>query len=190
MIPVNLNNLNQIGEDIYVCKNFLSNEDLLTINNEINLKKEDLWDTKNRSKEIKSLTIIYNKIKKIVKDPYHTTNSSTMNILSIGDTWGLHADNADFLDTRKQSLLLKNGEDFILKNNNIFGLVVYINDFGGGELNYPNQSITYKPQAGDFVIHSAEEHCSHKVLKVTSGVRYSYSNAIYEKIKVPKYLAS
>lgn len=64
MIPVNLNNLDQIGEDIYVCKNFLSNEDLLTINNEIDLEKESLWDTKNISKEIKSLMIIHNKIKK------------------------------------------------------------------------------------------------------------------------------
>jgi hypothetical protein len=189
MIPVNLNNFNQIGEDIYVCKNFLSNEDLLTINNEIDLEKESLWDTKNISKEIKSLIIIHNKIKKIVKDPYQITNSSTMNILSIGDTWGLHSDNGAFLDVRKQSLLLKEGEEFILKNNNVFGTVTYINDFGGGELRYPNQSIIYKPEPGDLVIHSAEDHCTHEVLKVTSGVRYSYSNGIYEKIKVPKYLS-
>jgi hypothetical protein len=111
-----------------------------------------------------------------------------MNILSVGDTWGLHADNGAFLDIRKQSLLLKEGEEFILKNNNIFGTVAYINDFGGGELRYPNQSITYKPEPGDLVIHSAEDHCTHEVLKVTSGVRYSYSNGIYEKIKVPKNL--
>ena len=188
MIPVNLNNLTQIGEEIYVCKNFLSNKDLLTINDEINLKKEFLLDTKNTSKEIKSLTIIYNKIKQIVKDPYNITNSSTMNILNIGDTWGLHADNGVHLAVRKQSLLLKEGEEFTLKHNNIFGLVTYINDFGGGELRYPNQSIIYKPEPGDFVIHSAEDHCAHEVLKVTSGVRYSYSNAIYEKIKVPKNL--
>lgn len=188
MIPINLNNLTEIGKDIYVCKQFLSNEELLTINNEIKLKGESLWDTTKNSKEIESLDIIFNKIKQTVKDPYQITYSRSINRLNIGDTWGLHADNGAFLDIRKKSLLLKEGEEFILKNNNIFGTVTYINDFDGGELRYPNQSIIYKPEPGDFVIHSAEDHCTHEVLKVTSGVRYSYSNGIYEKIKVPKNL--
>jgi hypothetical protein len=188
MIPFNLNNADQIGEDIYLYKNFLSDQELLTINSEINLKGESVWIHTKKSQDLESLNIIVNKIKQIVNPPYEITNHLSLNRLKIGDTWGWHADNGGFLEIRKQSLLLKEGEEFILKNNNVFGTVTYINDFGGGELRYPNQLITYKPNAGDLIIHSAEEHTSHEVLEVTSGVRYSYSNGIYEKIKVPKNL--
>lgn len=182
---INLYGFNEIGKDIYVYKQFLSNEELLNINNEIYLKGSSLWRTNKSSNSLDSVSIISEKIKKIVNDPYFIRNQTSINRLVLGESWGLHSDNHEFLNLRKESLSLKDGEDFRLEDNNLFGIVCYINDFDGGELNYPHQSITYKPEAGDLVVHSSEDHCAHEVLEVKSETRYSYSNAIYEKIKVP-----
>lgn len=73
-----------------------------------------------------------------------------------------------------------------------FGLVAYFGDFEGGEIFYPhlnedgsinpeedgeaNPCLTYKPEAGDVVIHSAFHPYEHGTKPVTSGMRIAYSN--------------
>jgi hypothetical protein len=70
-------------------------------------------------------------------------------------------------------------------NYPIYGLVVYLNAFAGGEIEYSLQQIKYAPKPGDLIIHSAQNYCRHFVHPVVKGPRYSYSNAIYKKIKIP-----
>jgi hypothetical protein len=103
-----------------------------------------------------------------------------------GATWGLHSDNHDFLDLIAASKLYTEGQEYTLEKNNIWGLVMYFNDFDGGRLFYPNQGIEYQPKRGDLVIHSSEEHCLHGVDELKSDVRYSHSNNLFNYIKVPK----
>jgi hypothetical protein len=103
-----------------------------------------------------------------------------------GDSWGLHSDNHDSLYLREKSAKLKDGEDFTLEFNNIWGIVMYFNDFEGGDIFYPEQGISYHPKKGDLLIHSSEDHCLHGVSKLISEVRYSHSNNLFNYIKVPK----
>jgi hypothetical protein len=81
---------------------------------------------------------------------------------------------------------LKEGEDFDIAENSIAGLIMYLNDFEGGEIYYSNQDVTYYPKAGDLVIHSSQEHCRHQVQEVKSDIRYSHSSHLFNLIPVPK----
>jgi hypothetical protein len=54
-----------------------------------------------------------------------------------------------------------------------FICMAYINDnFTGGELNFPEIGIAYKPSAGDIIIYQAKE--KHEVLELTDGNRYTF----------------
>jgi hypothetical protein len=76
-----------------------------------------------------------------------------------GDTMNPHVDNA--------------GNDF----NNVFGAVIYLNeDFGGGELYYPELNFSIKPKANSLVMHDAS--LLHQVLEVTDGIRYTLTTFI------------
>ena len=57
---------------------------------------------------------------------------------------------------------------------NIFGIVIYLNDtYEGGEIHYKDLDISYKPRAGDLVVHYAG--LLHGVTEVTSGARYIFT---------------
>jgi hypothetical protein len=65
---------------------------------------------------------------------------------------------------------LKDGADQTVH----YGAVLYWNDsFEGGELNYTNLGIKYKPVPGDLVFHPGTEEYTHGVDDVTSGTRYT-----------------
>jgi predicted 2-oxoglutarate/Fe(II)-dependent dioxygenase YbiX len=60
-----------------------------------------------------------------------------------------------------------NGED-----PNI-SVVLYLNDnYKGGEINFPNQNITIKPEAGSIVIFPSVDPYYHQSLPVISGIKY------------------
>lgn len=66
-----------------------------------------------------------------------------------------------------------------------YGVVAYLSEFTGGEIIYPNLNLTYKPEAGDVVIHSAFSPYEHGTLPVLSGVRYAYSCFATHKDELP-----
>ena len=52
-------------------------------------------------------------------------------------------------------------------------VVLYLNDdYEGGEINFPNQNITIKPEAGSIVIFPSVEPYYHQSLPVISGIKY------------------
>ena len=58
--------------------------------------------------------------------------------------------------------------------DNMFGIVLYLNDnYIGGELHYKDLGISYKPKAGDLVVHYAG--LLHGVKEVTEGTRYIFT---------------
>jgi Uncharacterized iron-regulated protein len=62
-----------------------------------------------------------------------------------------------------------------------YGSILYWNDnFGGGELNYRNLGIKYKPVARDLVFHPGTIEYLHGVEDVTSGVRYTSTMFVKE----------
>jgi hypothetical protein len=67
--------------------------------------------------------------------------------------------------------------DFITKvhNYNNFTALLYINgsgiDYMGGEIHFPNQGLSFAPQAGTLVFFQGNEDVPHTVTKILSGQR-------------------
>jgi len=184
------------GEDIYLYKNFLTKEELDVVvpildDHRVNFKYNKEMDGtpfENRiTTEIRELAFISKRLKDLFSKEYIVNENLTINVLSVGDDWGEHSDSHDFLEKRKQSEMLKEGDPYEILNDSRYGIVVYFNKVEeGGELFYSGQNISYSPSPGDLVIHSAEENCKHRVNRVVKGYRYSYSNHLGVDIKVPK----
>jgi hypothetical protein len=183
------------GEDVYLYKNFLTEEELNVIvpildDHRINYKfNKDMDGTPFENKiteEIRELAFIPKRLKEMFIDKYIVHESLTVNVMSVGDNWGQHSDSHDFLEKRKQSEMLKDGDPYEILNDSKYGVVVYFNKVeDGGDLFYSKQNITYSPTPGDLVIHSSEENCMHGVKTIVKGYRYSYSNHLGVDIKVP-----
>lgn len=63
-----------------------------------------------------------------------------------------------------------------------YGCVLYLTeDFDGGELNYTELGIQYKPVAGQIIFHPGEEKYMHKVNNVSNGIRFTVAVFILEK---------
>lgn len=66
--------------------------------------------------------------------------------------------------------------------DNMFGIVLYLNDeYEGGEIDYKDLGISYKPKAGDLVVHYAG--LLHGVKEVTQGVRYIFTMFVRGDLK-------
>ena len=60
----------------------------------------------------------------------------------------------------------------------VFGVAIYLNDeFTGGQLSYPDISLSVNPKSRSAVIHDAK--FNHEVKTVTSGNRYSITAFVY-----------
>ena len=175
-------NFETLGKDIYVYKNFVSEEECKKIidisesfskenwyiSNPILLEKSSLL----LDKEVKELKPIQNRLRAILhKDIYMGTSLQITKMIK-GCVANIHSDN------------LKEKDMNNLPTRQIFGTVMYFNNFDGGSLFYPNQNLSYNPKMGDLLIHSADEHCSHGVSELKSEVRYSHSNNLFQYIKV------
>lgn len=59
-----------------------------------------------------------------------------------------------------------------------WGIVIYLNDdFEGGEIEYPDHGLAFKPKKGSMLIHRGD--IPHKVQVVTSGCRYYTTGFAY-----------
>lgn len=188
-------NFRKLGEDIYVCNYFLSGKEIEFYDEVINAIDPKLgwqknidhkWFNNKISFEIKEFDSLMWKVKETFKNDFTVNEHRCLNRLLDGDEWGVHSDDHDFRAIKELSLSYTEGQPYELVKYSVYGLIVYFNDFEGGELYYPNQGLIYKPLPGDMVLHSSAEHCKHGVAKVISGPRYSYSNNLSKYIKVPK----
>lgn len=193
-MQIDFSKMKKIGEDIYVYKNFITKEEQLYFSNKALSKKESEWNIANKninwmkySNSDKEVELIRNKINSLILDKaLYLGISTSLTMMVDGGTWGEHADEHDFLETIERAKSYRDGDPYDLEPDSLWGLVVYFNDFKGGELYYPIQKIEYKPEAGDLLIHSSRNHCRHGVKEVLSGPRITHSNNIYTMIKVPK----
>lgn len=186
----NNSSIEEIGKDIWVYHNFISSSDISKIINKINSTDEGNWNCDhpaghcrlNLMEEVGEFT---QKIQNLLPDNLFVHQMGGVNRLTVNQGHGIHSDNHDFLPIRELSKNLKEGEPFEWVEDAVYGMIIYINDdYSGGEIFYTKQNITYKPVAGDLIIHSAEDHCEHGVNPVKTNVRYSISSSIRKKIKI------
>jgi hypothetical protein len=183
----------KIGDEIYVYKNFISDEELEEINSFILSLSEDDWYEQNkdikwmlRTDDKKILGPIRDRIVSLA-DEDMTVGSNTAFVKMKKDySWGVHEDDYEFRDVIEKSKSYREGDPFESVDISAYGIVIYFNNFDGGEIYYPEQNIEYKPKPGDMVIHGSGFNCRHGVKKILSDVRYSHSNHISKKIKIPK----
>ena len=186
----NIFGFDKLENNIYVYHNFVLDNELDQINNDLDNLEEKLWHKfenkqHSQSPEMASMIPVLNRLNAIVPNSFSIVQHTSINRLVRGGSWGIHSDNAEFIDIRNKSKSLIPGQPFRIVDNNIYGIVVYLNTFYGGELFYTKKNLLYKPLPGDLIIHGAEEDCEHMVKEVLSDKRYSYSNSIREAIKIP-----
>lgn len=186
----NIPGFDKLEDNIYVYHNFVLSDELDQINNDLDCLEERLWHKfenrqHNQSPELASMIPVLDRLNAVVPNGFSIVQHTSINRLSRGESWGIHSDNAEFIDIRNKSKTLAPGEPFQIVDNTVYGIVIYFNQFDGGELFYTKKNFLYKPSPGDLVIHGAEEDCEHMVKKVLSDKRYSYSNSIRETIKIP-----
>jgi hypothetical protein len=192
----NKDGFKELGNNIYVYNNFLSNEECDLILEDILKLKEYQWSMpsyiteQNVSVSINSLESVKNIRKKMIalmlEGGYCHFEGRATKLLK-GAVRGTHADIYQTQNVTDKSNEYIEGQDFELADILTHGNIVYFNDFVGGELYYPNQNnLVYKPKKGDFLVHGAEEECRHGVKKVLSDVRYSAVGNFFKHGKVAK----
>jgi hypothetical protein len=183
----------QLGDEIYVYKNFVSEEELKNINEFLlSLHDRDWLETNKdikwmlRAEGQKLLTPIRERIVGL-SDSDMTVGPNTVFVkMKKGYSWGIHSDDYEFTEIIEKAKSYQEGDEFDLVDLSVYGIVVYFNSFEGGEIFYPEQNIEYHPMPGDMVIHGSGFKCRHGVKEILSDVRYSYSNHISKKIKSKK----
>lgn len=173
------NNYVILSDNIYLYKNFLSIEEYTKMHEYCISLPEEQWKFQTKHDWFKDkvsyptnkLLFLYDRLTDLVSPDYTLLPSLNLRRLRTGEEMYLHSDN--LTDTNKSNY---KKEDHTIE----YGIVVYFNNnYEGGEIYYPQKELTYRPNAGDLVIHGAQKDCEHKVNQVISGTRYSYSNFIF-----------
>ena len=95
----------------------------------------------------------YTKILNIKKPT--VINNYAINKYFSGESMGLHVDSYENSDEKR------------------FTILIYLNDdYEGGEIEFPNQNIKFKPQAGSALIFPTQEPYAHKSYDVLNGFKY------------------
>ena len=193
---LNTNGSITLGKDIYLYKNFITDE---SANNLFNIAKDssaEIWQTQFDSKMIprhyvtgyfEEAQFIYEAMKNfnLSSGELILSNSVYLQKYHAGQGMGVHYDNNRVENQIELAKSYKDGDEFEIVKEPVYGIVVYLNKVDGGELFYESQDVVYSPSPGDMIIHSAGKHCAHGVNKLISDLRVVYSSMIYREIKVP-----
>jgi hypothetical protein len=185
----------EIGKNVYVYNNFLSNEECNLILEDILKLKEEDWSTIpgtttkdyfGSTNPLESISSVRKKTISLMLENNYSAMFGRAQKLIKGAHRNPHADIYQWQDVLDKSNEYVEGQDFELADLITYGTIAYFNDFEGGELFYSNQNnLTYKPQKGDFLVHGAEEECRHAVKEILSDVRYFAVGHFFKHVKVP-----
>jgi hypothetical protein len=185
----NSNGFKEIGKDIFLCKNFISKENAQKLFDLAMSYSEDQWSDKVHHSiaefHVKELHNYLKVLKERFLDDVVLDEYCYFQKYDIGQHMSDHQDDNKVLKDIEKSKDYKDGMEFNFVNQPVYGIVLYLNKSDGGELYYGEQDITYFPEPGDLVIHSAEKHCLHRSNPIQSGVKICSPTYAYKKIKVP-----
>lgn len=207
-------NLIKLAREVYVYKNFLSEEEILKCQKAISQLNEQHWlnlGKYDNNSEIPApnqvfqghsdLDLLYEKSVEFFGPEYAPLPSNGVSRMIEGQSLEVHWDSPGHPDDQDVEAL----SNFMMQKDSPknefplydpldtchivqYGYVVYVNDFEGGELYYPEWDLEYKPEKGDLVIHSSSKKFRHGVRPVKSGPRYAYTNFITKSEHMPMSL--
>lgn len=179
----------KLSDQIFLFKNFISNEHAKTLHEIADSLPEDAWlkdspeewfNDKFSNSGSSELNLLHQTISELVSPNYEPLPLNKFGRLKTGQGMYEHADSPG--EDKKEEVTAGDpyGSCHIVK----YGVILYFSNCEGGEVYYPNLNIEYKPEPGDLLIHSSDEKHTHGVKEVKSGIRYIYPNFIIEKNKV------
>lgn len=180
----------KLGDEIYVYNNFVSKEECERIVSLADSFTDKAWheigEGRTSSVSLTEIEKINARLSSMIGPELNLGRNCSIVRTPTGVGWGEHSDDHDFQHISEAASKYVEGEPFDVVENSLYGVVIYFNDFEGGEIYYTTQGIEYKPKPGDLLIHSSKKHCAHGVRPVKSKFRYSHSNHISNFVKVPK----
>lgn len=171
----------KIGNEIYVYKNFLSKDILEQCKLEIESAPESSWIDGAQFNKATLRTLSANFMRKILKKiqdevvPYGLFLEDTPSVNQIKLGLGMEEHSDDCPHCKKIKNPSMEISDHEAKRCVLYGIVVYLSEFTGGEIYYPNQEVIFAPEPGDMIIHATSVECKHGVKPVLSGNRFVVS---------------
>lgn len=169
---------------VYVWENFLSQDELVPIMEEI-LSSD--WTTTDHVRGLESFLQYKQRILDSVNMPDASLRDLDHCVVRYeGMGFDPHVDILNFANTIYNNEIEKDSElEKVVLIEPRFGFIIYFNDdYTGGEICYPEFDFCYKPNAGDLVIHDIKS--VHAVKKVKSGARYTHSAQLSDNFYVTK----
>jgi CDGSH-type Zn-finger protein len=205
-------NIEQIAEEIWIWRNFVSEEE----NNLITSKMKEFenqfedaqeafkydghavdWYKNKTGPLMLELKSIWDRISEVLYPEHYIHPQLFVQVMRPGDKgMFIHADSPGMNMEHHLTQLDRWSTCCRLSH----GIVTYFGDYAGGEIYYPNiekdGTVKNKPEdpddclvvdvkPRDFVIHGALHPWEHGVREVTGGKRYAYSNFCMEKEHAP-----
>lgn len=186
--PEHHNKFIKLEENIWLLKDFTSEEERKNYLDFVNTIEEEKWWEKNRNwwvgkyfpigpeYEIENTAIkLRDNLRKLISEDVSLGSFGSIHRLKEGFGMFLHTDNPS---EKGRPLLEEDGQvvGTIEGHNNycILAVVTYLNDFNGGEIYFPALNFKYKGNAGDLLIFPGTgKEYDHGVKKVEAGpIRY------------------
>jgi Rps23 Pro-64 3,4-dihydroxylase Tpa1-like proline 4-hydroxylase len=174
-----------LHEDLFVIHNFLDNQTFFYLQEFI--KNDSGWEKNSKETDIKNplfyklipkefSLLLHHEFNKFCKNDEYVPFLQQIRKYNIGNKMSLHADGSD-------DILINKNQNITKERKAITGgFVLYLNDnFSGGEINYPNIGITYKPVANDLVYHPSTYKYAHEVLEIKEGTRFVITSFFRKK---------
>ena len=164
-------NIKNIEDGIFAVNNFISEDECKKIvetlkSAKYTVRKDNILVYELNEESLSQSNFIENKIKENISDPL-LIKEGGFNCILQGNSMSKHND-LDGFDHR----------NFSKK----YGVVLYLNNFDDGEINYPKLNVSYHPSPGDLLVHKS--YIEHEVLKVNSDSRYTYTSYLWSKKNV------
>lgn len=174
----------QIEENIWLIKNFISEENSKAVLEFAESFSEEDWWLQNKrewwhgkflkieDKEMQTLLLkVKNDITDLFEYDWWFNDLDSIHRMQEGQGMFEHSDNPS--------------EDEGKNNYVQVSFVLYISDFEGGEIYYPKLGIEYKPSKGDLLIHPGSSKYTHGVKEVKGkAIRYVLTTCSYDpKVK-------
>ncbi len=183
------NNFEKINDEIYIWRGFLTKEECDEIVNYVknNVKFNDT-SLDQESRSVINCEILLNYRQRLV-DSLNYSFAFNIDEFCVSEDWDYikarfpgmnddcHVDIQNWLKNSLDLTTLEHNKEYEKFKLPFISFVIYFNeDFGGGEIYYPEYDFKFKPKSGDVIFHSCE--VVHGIHEVLSGNRFSHQGNI------------